>query len=205
MEENKVKEEVPVEENTSPEEKVSKKEKKKIQRLEESLSKAKLEAEEWKNKYYMAHADIQNTKKLYDKEHAEIIKYRATGFIENLMPALDSFHVALNIKVDDPKMKNFLMGFEYVYKNILNALESEGVQKLEPELHAKFDSTYMHAIDSEESDLEPNSVVKVLSVGYKLKDRIIRPAMVIVARKKEVKEDKVEENNEDAKDSSKMN
>ena len=177
------------------EEKISKRENKKIHHLEEELNKAKLEAEEWKNKYYMAYANLQNEKKMYEKEHLDMIKYRAAGFIEDLMPALDAFHVALQIKPDDQKMQNFLTGFEYIYKNILGVLENEGVTKLEPSLHAKFDSSYMHALDSEESDEEPNTVIKVLSVGYKLKDRIIRPAMVIVARKREPKEEKKEETN----------
>lgn len=177
------------------ENKIPKKEKRKIEKLEEELAKVKKETEEWKNKYYMAYADTQNLKKIYEKEHADSIKYRASGFIENLMPALDSFHYALQMKTDDQKMQNFLTGFEYVYKNILSVLENEGVSKLEPSVGCKFDATYMHAIDSEESDLQPNSVVKILSAGYKLKDRIIRPAMVIVARKKEVKE---EEKNTDA-------
>lgn len=169
--------------------KISKKEMKKSAKLEEELKKVRQEADEWKNKYYMAYADTQNTKKLLEKEHSEIIKYRAAGFVENLMPALDSFHCALQIKVDDPKMKNFLVGFEYIYKNLLSVLENEGVTKLEPELHAKFDASYMHALDSEESDLEPNLVLKVLSAGYKLKDRVIKPAMVIVSRKKEEKKE----------------
>lgn len=179
-------------------EKLSRKEKSKIEKLEEELAKAKKEAEEWKNKYYMAYADTQNTKKLYDKEHAEMIKYRAAGFIENLMPALDSFHCALQIKPDDAKMQNFLTGFEYIYKNLISALESEGVLKLEPKINDKFDASYMHALSTEESDQKPNTIVKVLSAGYKLKDRVIRPAMVVVARKKEVKEtnETVSENKE---------
>ncbi|MCH5171688.1 MAG: nucleotide exchange factor GrpE [Erysipelotrichales bacterium] len=180
------------------EEKLSRKEKKenkKIHLLEEELKKSNLELEEWKNKYYMAYANLQNEKKMYEKEHLDMIKYRAAGFVEDLMPALDAFHVALQIKPDDQKMQNFLTGFEYIYKNILSVLENEGVTKLEPGLHAKFDSSYMHALDSEESDEEPNTVIKVLSVGYKLKDRIIRPAMVIVARKREPKVEKEEENN----------
>ena len=179
------------------EDKLSRKEKNKIEKLEAELAKAKKEAEEWKNKYYMAYADTQNTKKLYDKEHAEMIKYRAAGFIENLMPALDSFHCALQIKPEDTKMQNFLTGFEYIYKNIISALESEGVMKLEPKINDKFDASYMHALSSEESEQEPNTIVKVLSAGYKLKDRVIRPAMVVVARKKEVKaNESINENKE---------
>lgn len=187
-----------MEENKNEElNKPTKKEKRKIQKLEEELAKAKSEAEEWKNKYYMAYADTQNTKKLYEKEHMDLVKYRAAGFVENLMPALDSFHCALQIKVDDPKMQNFLTGFEYIYKNLLGALESEGVSKLEPKVNDKFDASFMHAIDSEESEQEPNTIVKVLSVGYKLKDRIIRPAMVIVARKKVEKPQEEETKNDE--------
>ena len=147
-------------------EKLSRKEKSKIEKLEEELAKAKKEAEEWKNKYYMAYADTQNTKKLYDKEHAEMIKYRAAGFIENLMPALDSFHCALQIKPDDAKMQNFLTGFEYIYKNLISALESEGVLKLEPKVNDKFDASLVKEMLSN-FELEPDFTASELLKAWR--------------------------------------
>lgn len=131
----------------------------------------------------MAYADMENLRKQYEREHTLAIKYRATGFVENLMPVLDGFHVALQLKVDDPKIKNFLVGFEYIYKQLVSALEEEGVAKLEPLIDAKFDESYMHALEAQEADGEPNRVIKVLTCGYKLKDRVIRPATVIVSKK----------------------
>lgn len=169
------------------------KEKSKEPSLEEQLAIKDSEIQDWKNKYYMAYADMDNLRKKYEKEHSDVLKYRAMGFIENLMPVLDGFHAALQLEVDDQKVKNFLVGFEYIYKQFLNALEEEGVSKLEPLIDTPFNESYMHAIEVQEVEGEPNRVIKVLSCGYKLKDRVIRPASVIVSKKKEEKKSDSEE------------
>ena len=62
------------------------KEQKKIQELEEQIAKLKNDTEHWKNEYYRAYADTQNLRKSLEKEHSDIIKYRAMGFIEDLLP-----------------------------------------------------------------------------------------------------------------------
>ena len=86
------------------------KEQKKIQELEEQLEKAKADLEHWKNEYYRAYADTKNLRNSLEKEHSEAIKYRAIGFIEELLPVLDSFHMALANEPTSPELKNYLVG-----------------------------------------------------------------------------------------------
>ena len=172
------------------EETPNKKEKKKTEKLLEEIAKLKADSDHWKNEYYRAYADMKNLRNNLEKDYHNAVKYRSEGFIEELLPILDSFHMALSNEPNDPALKNYLTGFQYVYRNLVTVLENEGVSELVPEIGKKFDPNSMNAVDTEERD-EPNIVLKVYGNGYKLHDRIIRPAMVqvSVAKKEEPKEE----------------
>jgi len=179
-------------------EKESNKEKRKIEKLNDLLEEQndkikKLEAdiEHWKNEYYRAYADTKNLRNNLEKEHREAIKYRSEGFIEELLPVLDSFYMALAKEPDDPALKNYLIGFQYIYRNLVSVLENEGVEEITPEIGQEFDANKMAAVDTVEG--EDNKVTKVYNKGYKLHDRMIRPANVQVSVSKK-EENKVEEN-----------
>lgn len=179
-------------ENDLEEENLSKKEKKKLEKLEEELEKAKADCEHWKNEYYRAYADTKNLRNTLERDHKEALKYRAEGFIEDLLPILDSFHMALGNEPTDPALKNYLTGFQFIYKNLVGVLESEGVTEIVPEIDKDFNPATMQAVDSVEAE-EANKVVKVYGKGYKLRDRLIRPAMVQVSvKKKESQEESAE-------------
>ena len=168
-----------LEENEEP----SKKEKKKLAKLEEDLEKAKADVDHWKNEYYRAYADTKNLRNSLERDHKEALKYRAEGFIEELLPILDSFHMALGNEPTDPALKNYLTGFQFIYKNLVNVLENEGVTEIVPEIEKDFNPATMQAVDSVEAE-EAGKITKVYGKGYKLRDRLIRPAMVQVSVKK---------------------
>jgi molecular chaperone GrpE len=161
--------------------------KRKLQKKDEEISKLKADVDHWKNEYYRAYADTQNLRKEIEKDYRNAIKYRAEGFIDTLLPVLDSFHMALENPVDNPDVRNYCIGFQYIYKNLVQALESEGVSEIAPAVNQDFDSATMDAIEAVESDLEPNKVVRVIAKGYKIHDRLVRPARVIVSKQKEEK------------------
>lgn len=172
------------------EEVINKKEKKKVEKQAEELEKLKAEVEHWKNEYYRAYADTKNLRNSIEKDYKEALKYRSEGFIEELLPVLDSFHMALANEPTDPALKNYLTGFQYVYRNLVSILQNEGVSEIAPKVGDKFDSRTMNAVDTEEGENE-NLVLKVYGNGYKLHDRIVRPAMVQVSvRKVDNKENK---------------
>lgn len=161
----------------------------KLRKKEEEIEELKKEVNRWKNEFYRVYADTQNLRNSLEKEHRQAIKYRAEGFIDKLLPVIDGFNLALANSPTDPAVKNYLVGFEYIYKNFLQALESEGVKEIKPAIGDKFDPSIMNALDTEESDQEENTVTKIYSVGIKLHDRMIRHANVVVSRKKEVKQE----------------
>ena len=165
----------------------------------EEIEKANADRDHWKNEYYRAYADISNLRKSLEEEKRTALRYRSEGFLEKLLPALDAFRMALVATPESQEAKNYQIGFQYIYKQLQGALEEEGVSELTPKVNEPYDISYMHAVDSEiNDDLPPNTVTKVYSAGYKLHDRLIRPAMVGVSKKSPAEEPKKEEN-EDGK------
>ncbi len=157
--------------------------------LEDQLRASQAEVAEWKNKYAMVFADMDNLRKSQDKTFMEALRYRAEGFIDKLLPALDAFHIALKNPVDDPKLKNYLVGFDYIYKQIQQAVESEGLKPLKINIGDEFDVRTMNALEAEAAEGKPNKVLRILSQGYQLHDRIVKQALVVVSKAKEVKND----------------
>ena len=166
----------------------------KIAQLEEEKEKLKADMEHWKNEYYRAYADTKNLRNKIEDDYRNALKYRSEGFIGELLPILDSFYMVLANEPDDPNLKNYLIGFQYVYKNLVSVLENEGVSEITPEIGKAFDPHTMSAVDTVEG--EDNIVTKIYTKGYKLHDRLVRPAGVQVSVKKLAEENK-EENQEE--------
>ena len=173
---------------------------KKIEKLKEEISRLEKEVEYWKNEYYRAYADTQNLRKSLEKDHQNAVKYRAEGFIDNLLPVLDSFHVVLSQEPEDPNLRNYLVGFQFIYRNLVSVLESEGVSEVAPKVGDKFDANSMNAVEVEESEGEEGLITKVITNGYKLHDRLVRPANVVVSQHPhKEEEEKLEENENNQK------
>lgn len=177
----------------------NKKELSKEEELEKSLKEAQEESAKWKNEYYKAYADLANLRKSLEKDHAEALKYRAAGFLEEIIPALDNFYIALGAKTNSEEAKNYQIGFSYIYNQLVNALVNEGVKEASVKVGDAFDEKFMHAIDTVESEEEPNKVAIIHQKGYYLKDRLIRPAMVTVTKKRAEEEKKDDSTKEEAK------
>ena len=188
--EKQVKEEVKVEENSL------------VKELEEQVSKLTEEASSWKNRYYEAYADMDNLRKKMEKDYQVMFKYRGQGFLEALLPVFDNFYYCFKFKPEDPTLAAYCKGFEMIYNQMVQALEAEGVKEIVPELNKKFDPSVMQAVDVEDGE-EDDLVLKVMNKGYMLKDRLVRPAMVVVSKKPQIEEEK--EENVDEIDSTKVN
>ncbi len=172
--------------------------KEKLGKQEEEITKLKADLEHWKNEYYKAYADMANLRKSMEKDQREALKYRVEGFAQNLLQVLDAFDMAFKQEATNDVVKNYLVGFQYVYKQLVNILTDEGIVEIEPKVGDKFNESTMHAVDTIEDDGEENIVKKVNLKGYKLYEHLIRPAMVVVTKKpsEDEKDDKKEENSE---------
>lgn len=178
-------------------EKKEKKENKRISELEEELKKAQADAAHWKNAYYQVYADTENLRKSIQKDHREALRYRAEGFVENLLPILDGFHLALEMPTTSQEVKNYLVGFTYIYNNLVEVIKNEGVTEIAPKIDDKFDMNTMQAVDTVEDEGEEHLVKKINAKGYKLHDHLIRPAMVITSIHPKKDEENKETNNEE--------
>lgn len=165
--------------------KKSRKYEEKIATLEKELSSLKEEVSNWKNKYYEAYANLDNTRKALNRDHEEFIKYRSIGFIEKMLPALDSFEMAFKTEPENPKIKNYQIGFKMIHKQLNKALEEEGVSLIEPAIGDEFDHNSMSAMSTCPGE-EDNKVAALYLKGYRLKDRLVRPATVVVSKCEEV-------------------
>ena len=126
-------------------------------------------------------AELENFKRRMNEERLRETKYRAQSVVTKIIPAIDSFERALAATVEDESTATFLTGFKMIHSQLIEALTQEGVEVVESE-GAPFDPTVHQAVMQEAvSDVESGIVLAELQKGYKLKDRVIRPAMVKVS------------------------
>ena len=139
--------------------------------------------EEAQDRYLRVQAELANIQKRNAKERQDAAKYRSQSLATELLPVIDNLERALEIEVDDEKAVNFKKGVEMVYNMMVEALKNEKIEAINP-INEPFDPNFHMSIqvqDAEEGQ-EPDTVINVIQKGYKLNDRILRPAMVVVAQ-----------------------
>ena len=131
-----------------------------------------------KNAYAMAYADTENTRKRLMNEYEQKQKYHIQSFAKEVLPVLDNCERALAQATQDEAYRK---GVEMIYNQLKTCLEKEGVTEIEA-LGQPFDGNWHQALMTEAKEgVEPGIVTEVLQKGYKLKDRILRAAMVKVS------------------------
>ena len=149
--------------------------------LEELLEKAEGAAQEHRDAWLRAKADADNIRKRAQSDLANAHKYALENFSAELIPVRDSLEAALASQNATPE--SLRSGVDLTLKQLTAAFEKFSVREINP-LGEKFDPHKHQSISMVESDGEPNSVVGVLQKGYSLNDRILRPALVSIAKPK---------------------
>lgn len=148
--------------------------------LQEKVDKLEEELKQSEDKYLRLYAEFENFKRRKNKEIETNNVYKSQKVITEILPSLDNLERALQVESDNEEIKSLLKGVEMVYEGLLNVLKSEGVELIETE-NAQFDPNYHHAVMQEEdNEKESGAILDTFQKGYKLKDRVIRPAMVKV-------------------------
>ncbi len=149
--------------------------------IEELLKQAELAAQEHHDAWLRAKADAENIRKRAQVDVANAHKYAVENFSGELLAVKDSLEAALN--VETASLESLKSGVELTLKQLVAAFEKSNLTEINP-VGEKFDPHKHQAITMVEADVEPNTVVTVLQKGYLLHDRILRPALVMVAKAK---------------------
>jgi molecular chaperone GrpE len=142
--------------------------------LEEQLAEAQAKLEQQREQMLRAVADADNTRKRAQAEAASAQKYALERFANSLLPVLDSLEAA--VKSAD------LSGVQLILRQLASALEKANVREINPAPGERFDPYRHQAMASVASQSEPNTVASVMQKGYSLADRVLRPALVTVAK-----------------------
>ena len=127
-------------------------------------------------------ADFENYRKRVAREQASLAERSTERLLEKLLPVLDSFELAV-MNLDQSDVDEMVRkGIDLVYAELVAVMERAGLQRIEAN-HAPFDPNEHEAVLQDDGDGEPH-VEDVLRTGWKLKGRVLRPAMVNVTRKK---------------------
>ena len=151
---------------------------------EEKIAKLELEIQEWKNSYTRKLAEFQNFTKRKENEVSEMKKYASEGIVVKLLDNVDNLERAVNASMETKNFDALVEGVNMILRNLKNLLTEEGVEEIEAGEGVTF-NPYEHQAMMTESkeELDDNMVVQVFQKGYKMKGKVIRPAMVTVNKK----------------------
>lgn len=136
-------------------------------------------------------ADFENYKKMQTESQKELLKYVSQNVILQIIPVLDNFHMSTDHIPEDQKDGGWVVGIMHIQKQLENVLAENGVEEIEtkvgdkfnPEIHEAIKDSHQSSVISHQEEKEENNepkVKKVLMKGYKMGDKIIRPAKVTV-------------------------
>ena len=145
------------------------------------VEKAQAEAAEMKSRYLRSVADMENYRKRIGREKQDIIRSAAAGVIESLLPVLDNMKLGLQAADNHPEAKDVTIGFKMVDDQLKKTLSEQGLEELIPDGDT-FDPNLHECIAHQPSDeVEEDKVIQTVRAGYRLNERLIRAANVIVS------------------------
>ena len=153
-----------------------------VAQLEARLAEAESQANKSKDDWMRAKAETDNVRRRAQEDVAKAHRFGIESFASELLAVKDSLDASL--KVENASVETYRQGVELTARQLDAAFEKNALKAIDP-MGEKFDPHRHQAISQVESDSEPNTVVSVLQKGYLLHDRVLRPALVMVAKSKE--------------------
>lgn len=164
-----------------------------IKKLTEENKKLTEDNKNLRNEYLKCLAEVENTKKRLKDESIKDKKYSSQKVIGELINPIDMFVKILDMPTSNPEVSNYQIGFKMIANQLVDIMKGEGLAPIKS-LGEKFDPTFMQAVETKEDlDKEEDIVLSVMQEGYMYKDRVLRPAMVVVNKKNKEEEKKEEE------------
>ena len=152
----------------------------------DKAAEAQAEIARLKDQLLRALAETENTRRRAQKEREDTAKYATANFAKEMLAVADNFNRALEAVPKEARnneaLKNLIAGIEATGRQLQAALERFGIKKIEP-LGEAFDPNFHRAMmEMEDTDKPPGTVVQVLQAGYMIHDRLLREALVAVAK-----------------------
>lgn len=147
---------------------------------EERLAETEAKLQEQRDAWLRALADAENARKRAQTDISNAHKYGVERIAESLVPVMDSLEAAL--AADAADSATIRSGVEITLKQLMAAFDKAGLSEIDPAPKEKFDPNVHQAMAAVEADADPNTVVAVMQKGFRLHDRVIRPALVTVAK-----------------------
>jgi len=159
-----------------------------VEELQQALAQAEQKAQENWDKAVRAQAEMENLKRRTQKDLEDAHKFALTGFAKELLPVVDSLVLGLQAAVgDSEEVKKFREGSELTIKQFESVFAKFKIETIDP-IGQPFNAELHQAMAMQEVEgAEPNTVVNVFQKGYTLNGRLLRPAMVLVAKAPEKK------------------
>ena len=149
----------------------------------DSLEAARIEAAEYLDCLQRERASFANYKRRIDLENAAMADRLLAEHVKFFLPVVDDLERALNHPPVDPDCANWIVGIDLIRKKLLTTLEAQNVIPIDLKPGDLFDPVNQEAVTHEENDrFSDGEIIEVLQTGYQLKDRVIRPALVRVAK-----------------------
>ncbi len=151
--------------------------------LEKEIESLRTELESQKDSYIRAHADFDNYKKRVKRDASRSYQDAMTAILKIFLSVSDDIERALNNDPKENELSSWVNGIELIHQKLMNQMKNQGVERMDVKPGEQFDPNRHEAITQEEHpEYEDGQIIEVVQPGYQISDRIIRPAMVRVAR-----------------------
>lgn len=135
-----------------------------------------------KDKILRSLAEVENTRRICEEEKNKTMKFAITNIAKDLIVVMDNFYRAFDsLEGNNDDLKAFLQGMELNFSEFKRVFDKYNIKRIFP-IDEDFDPALHQAISQVESDKNTGTVVEVLQAGYSLNDRVIKPALVVVAK-----------------------
>lgn len=145
------------------------------------------EVADFKDKWLRAHAEVDNIRKRSEREKEEVAKYAVSKLARDIVNVGDNFQRAIDAVPagaadQDPALRSFLDGVTITERELLNVLERYGIRRTHPIGETFNPHQHQAVMEMERADVPAGTIVQVFQSGYIIEDRVLRPAMVAVAK-----------------------
>ncbi len=141
--------------------------------------------EDLQDKYVRVLADLENLKRRQIREREEAVQRTRSQIMGDLLPSLDAFQMGIQEAEKEESTKNIFVGISMAFKQMENVLGEYGLEIINPD-GSEFDPKFHEALSYQASeDVKEGFVLQTIRIGYRIKDKLLRPASVIISKGKE--------------------